>query len=86
MLPKEIVLEGLGQRAYVRHTSRDTWEWRENSAIFRFRGRLERFGELVLHDASRDMYHYMFLRSGQTFWRIGTSGNWNLHYIVVRTR
>jgi esterase/lipase superfamily enzyme/tetratricopeptide (TPR) repeat protein len=84
--PEEIVLEGLGQTARVSRTGPDTWEWRENEWTFYFRSRSSKEGELVLYDKSRDMYHHLFLDTGQTFWRIGTTGTWNLHYVVISVR
>lgn len=83
---EEIVLEGLGQTARVSRTGADTWEWRENNWTFYFRSQSAKEGELVLYDKSRDMYHHLFLDTGQTFWRIGTVGPWHLHYVVISVR
>ena len=84
--PSEIMLEGLGQTARVIRIGPDAWRWYENQATFDFRATIPKPGELKLYDASRDMYHHLFLDSGQTFWRIGTSGPWHLHYVVISVK
>jgi hypothetical protein len=81
--PATIVLAGLGQAADLKRIGADTWEWVENNATFRFRTLLETKTELIIHDESRDMYHRLNLDTGETFWRIGTSGDWMPHYRII---
>jgi hypothetical protein len=81
--PETIVLAGLNQAADLKRVGKDDWEWIENNATFKFRTLLETSAELIIHDASRDMYHRLNLNNGESFWRIGTSGNWNPHYRII---
>jgi hypothetical protein len=81
--PETIVLAGLGQAADLKRVGADDWEWVENNATFKFRTLLETTTELIIHDASRDMYHRLNLNTGESFWRMGTSGNWNPHYRII---
>ena len=85
-VPDEITLQGLGQTATLRRTGADTWEWVENNATFRFRTLTQQPSELVIHDASRDMYHHLNLSSRATAWRVGTTAPWNAHYTIVSVR
>jgi hypothetical protein len=80
---QHIVLQGLGQTANLRRTGWDSWTWAEDSAAFNFRVVSNTPLELVIVDASRDMYHRLNLVTGETWWRQGQSGNWNVHYRIV---
>jgi hypothetical protein len=81
--PDRIVLAGLGQTADLRRLGENQWEWMEQGTVFNFSTAAESDSELTIHDASRDMYHRLNLQNGETFWRVGTSGNWTRHYRII---
>jgi hypothetical protein len=78
-----IVLQGSGQTADLRRTGADNWEWVESNNTYKFRTVSETSSELVINDASRDIYHRLNLLTGETFWRTGTSGGWIPYYRIV---
>lgn len=82
-VPDRLTLQGLGQTAVLSRTGPDTWQWVENGVVFRFRAVTQTPAELVIHDASRDMYHHLNLGTRATAWRIGTTAPWNAHYQIV---
>jgi hypothetical protein len=87
--PGHIVLQakigGKQVEAVLRRVQGSDWQWLEGNAAFNFKAVSESSTQLVIHDASRDMYHLLELPTRQTFWRTGTTGPWNNHYTIVQT-
>jgi hypothetical protein len=79
------------RQAVVIRASATNWQWiekdpRDNREVtFRFRQQSESPDELVLYDASRDMYARLNFNDGRAYWRIGQQGPWNWNYDILET-
>jgi hypothetical protein len=82
------VIGGVDITAVLIRTGPDSWEWVERGNTFRFRPLLDSSTQLVIYDRSRDMFHRLNFKTGETAWRVGKlgggNGNWNPHYTIMR--
>jgi hypothetical protein len=81
------VIGGVDITAVLIRTGPDAWQWEERGGVFHFRPLLDSSDQLVIYDRSRDMFHRLNFKSGETAWRVGKlgggNGNWNPHYTIV---
>jgi hypothetical protein len=79
-----IVLDGLGATADLVRTGDNDWVWTENNAKFFFHSLLETRSEMMIYDSSRNMYHRLDFPGRKEAWRIGATGEWHLHYDILK--